>query len=312
MPASRSKSPAPKRAGRDASLSLPQSPLQGTSAAPCGGGGGGGGGAAGWCAFALVLALVAQLAMRLLASGAGLLVTALMALVLLNFFAVAVLAYGFRRVTREQPVCRVSVTAGPTALHDSGGGSGGSGGSGGAPVVWTVALAPPVASSSATSAAQPPATAAAREYAVCGDTWLLGATVVLFKSWAVAWAGAEPRCVLDRLQGHFHDPAAASAAAGQQQQQGAQLVHRLAAADSAPLQRLCAGLLRPWLLDTVQYTAVAPARGHAMAKGEAWDVVQNGLGGLVARPLGNQRPMLARAASAMRGVGRRAAAFVGR
>jgi hypothetical protein len=303
MPASRSKSPAPKRAGRDASLSLPQPLLQGTSAAPSGGGGGGGAG--GWCAFVLVLALVAQLAMRLLASGAGLFVTALVALVLLNCFAVAVLAYGFRRVTREQPVCRVSVTAGPTALDE--GGSGGSGG--GAPVVWTVALAPPVASS-ATSAAQPPPAAAAREYVVCGDTWLLGGTVVLFKAWAVAWAGAEPRCVLDRLQGHFHDPAVAAVAAGQRQ--GAQLVHRLAPADSAPLHRLCAGLLRPWLLDTVQYTAVAPAREHAMAKGEVWDVVQNGLGGLVARPLGNQRSMLARAASAMRGVGMRAAAFVGR
>ena len=105
MPASRSKSPAPKRAGRDASLSLPQTLLQGTSAAPSGGGGGGGAG--GWCAFVLVLALVAQLAMRLLASGAGLFVTALVALVLLNCFAVAVLAYGFRRVTREQPVCRL-------------------------------------------------------------------------------------------------------------------------------------------------------------------------------------------------------------
>ena len=284
---SRSKSPAPKRAG----TLPPAAPLPQKSAALDSGG-------AAWGAFILVLALTVHVAVRLLASGAGLIVSALVALLLLNFFAVVVLAYGFHRVTREQPVCRITVVAGPSTLDAGSGGGSGTG----APVLWTVSLALPAAAAAAATPAVPPPVA--REYEVCGDTWLLGATVVLFKAWAVAWAGAEPRCVLDRLQGHCHD-----ATGGQR----GGLVHRLAPPDSAGLCRLCARLLQPWLLDTAQYTAVAPAPGHAMAKGEAWDVVQNGLGGLVARAQGNQRPVLERAASAMRGVGRRAvAALVGR
>ena len=67
------------------------------------------------------------------------------------------------------------------------------------------------------------------------------------------------------------------------------------------MQRLCTGVLRLWLLDTVQYTAVAPAaQSRAMSRGDEWAVVQNGLGGLVARFEGNQRPLLERGVSAVR------------